>query len=761
MGDPFAPGHGALPPRAFLRSNAPSLSLDGDWAFRLLAPRGRAARTSSSRAFDDAGWDRAARAVALAAARATARPPTPTSSTRSRSIRRTCPTRTRPATTAAASTCRPAGRSGRAVLRFERRRLLPAGLAQRRRARDRRCGSRLPHRVRRRRAAAARRRERARRARAPVVGGELPRGPGHVVAVGHLPRRHAARPARRRRRRRLRARRLRPPHRHAGRCGSTRTCPRACSVPELGIDVAAGGDRRRRRGRAVERRAARGSTTARSRATRRARARCGSASAPSRSRTAMLTRQRPAGRCSAASTGTSSTPTSAARVTERGRCARDVLLMKRHNVNAVRTSHYPPHPRFLELCDELGLYVIDECDLETHGFVARSSWRGNPSDDPRWRGRAASTACAAWSSATRTTRASIMWSLGNESGTGRNLAAMAALGARARPVAAAALRARPDVVPRTSTSTAGCTPPHDEVDAIGRGEEPPWRTRARRAPPRAAVHPVRVRARDGQRPRRAAGVPGAVRALPALPGRLRVGVDRPRPPAADARRQRVLRLRRRLRRAAARRQLRRRRAACSPTARRPPACSSSRRSSSRCGSPARGRRHRREPARLPRPRRTSRFAWALEEEGVARRGGRARRRRPVSRRRDRSSCALPELPSTGGGGLADRARGARRRTTPWAPAGHEVAWGQLARGARAATPGAVGAAGPPGAADRFDARGPALRRSSGRSRVIGPSRSTARGSTSGARRPTTTGRTATGQLDAWRALGLHRAARTA
>ena len=47
---------------------------------------------------------------------------------------------------------------------------------------------------------------------------------------------------------------------------------------------------------------------------------------------------------------------------------RDIELMKAHNVNAVRTSHYPPHPRFLELCDELGLYVIDECDLETHGF---------------------------------------------------------------------------------------------------------------------------------------------------------------------------------------------------------------------------------------------------------------------------------------------------------------------------------------------------------------------------------------------------------
>lgn len=42
----------------------------------------------------------------------------------------------------------------------------------------------------------------------------------------------------------------------------------------------------------------------------------------------------------------------------------DVLLMKRHNINAVRTSHYPPHPHFLSLCDEHGLWVIDEGDFE-------------------------------------------------------------------------------------------------------------------------------------------------------------------------------------------------------------------------------------------------------------------------------------------------------------------------------------------------------------------------------------------------------------
>ena len=82
----------------------------------------------------------------------------------------------------------------------------------------------------------------------------------------------------------------------------------------------------------------------------------------------------------------------------------DVELMKRHNLNAVRTSHYPPHPRFLELCDELGLYVIDENDLETHGFqLARLARQpgGRPGlGATRWW-----TGCAAWSSATRTTRA--------------------------------------------------------------------------------------------------------------------------------------------------------------------------------------------------------------------------------------------------------------------------------------------------------------------------------------------------------------------
>jgi beta-galactosidase len=101
----------------------------------------------------------------------------------------------------------------------------------------------------------------------------------------------------------------------------------------------------------------------------------------------------------------------------------DVLLMKRHNINAVRTSHYPPHPAFLDLCDEYGLWVIDECDLETHGFTF-SGWEENPSDVSSWRD-------AYLDRMRRTVERDknhpsiVLWSLGNESHTGANLAATA------------------------------------------------------------------------------------------------------------------------------------------------------------------------------------------------------------------------------------------------------------------------------------------------------------------------------------------------
>jgi beta-galactosidase len=102
----------------------------------------------------------------------------------------------------------------------------------------------------------------------------------------------------------------------------------------------------------------------------------------------------------------------------------DLALMKRFNVNAIRTSHYPPHPRLLDLADELGFWVILECDLETHGFEAHG-WTENPSDDPSWR-EAYLDRMERTVERDKNHPSIVMWSLGNESGTGQNLAAMAA-----------------------------------------------------------------------------------------------------------------------------------------------------------------------------------------------------------------------------------------------------------------------------------------------------------------------------------------------
>lgn len=52
---------------------------------------------------------------------------------------------------------------------------------------------------------------------------------------------------------------------------------------------------------------------------------------------------------------------------------KDLLLMKELNINCIRTSHYPPTPRFMDMCDELGFYVILETDIESHGFLRREA----------------------------------------------------------------------------------------------------------------------------------------------------------------------------------------------------------------------------------------------------------------------------------------------------------------------------------------------------------------------------------------------------
>jgi beta-galactosidase len=146
----------------------------------------------------------------------------------------------------------------------------------------------------------------------------------------------------------------------------------------------------------------------------------------------------------------------------------DLLIMKRHNINAVRTSHYPPHPGFLALCDELGLWVIDECDLETHGFLF-VEWRRNPSDDPAW-AEALLDRMRRMVERDKNHPSVIGWSLGNESGAGANLAAMAAWAKNRDP--SRFLHYEGDWDSRYVDVYSRMYATHAEVDAIGRGAEP-------------------------------------------------------------------------------------------------------------------------------------------------------------------------------------------------------------------------------------------------------------------------------------------------
>ncbi len=96
----------------------------------------------------------------------------------------------------------------------------------------------------------------------------------------------------------------------------------------------------------------------------------------------------------------------------------DILLMKRYNINAVRTSHYPNDERWYDLCDEYGLYVWDEANIETHALYNRLC------HDPEWR-TAFLERGARMVERDKNHPSVIAWSLGNESGYGRNHDALA------------------------------------------------------------------------------------------------------------------------------------------------------------------------------------------------------------------------------------------------------------------------------------------------------------------------------------------------
>ena len=106
--------------------------------------------------------------------------------------------------------------------------------------------------------------------------------------------------------------------------------------------------------------------------------------------------------------------------------------MKRLNINCVRTAHYPPTPRFMELCDFIGLYVILETDLETHGFLRRhanvaycydmepNQW---PATHDDWADEFQERMARALEYH-KNFPSVIMWSAGNESGYGKNFEAV-------------------------------------------------------------------------------------------------------------------------------------------------------------------------------------------------------------------------------------------------------------------------------------------------------------------------------------------------
>ncbi|OQU99039.1 Glycosyl hydrolase family 2, TIM barrel domain-containing protein [Cladophialophora immunda] len=124
----------------------------------------------------------------------------------------------------------------------------------------------------------------------------------------------------------------------------------------------------------------------------------------------------------------------------------DLELMKRHNINAVRCSHYPSHPGLYALADEIGLWVMDEADLECHGFsevVATNTadWDGGEASYERWIGAVSQQARKylsdnpSWKEAyvdravqmvqrDKNHASVIIWSLGNEAFCGQNHVAM-------------------------------------------------------------------------------------------------------------------------------------------------------------------------------------------------------------------------------------------------------------------------------------------------------------------------------------------------
>ena len=107
-------------------------------------------------------------------------------------------------------------------------------------------------------------------------------------------------------------------------------------------------------------------------------------------------------------------------VTTRERMIEDILLMKRYNINAVRTSHYPNHEAWYALCDEYGLYVQDEANIESHGYGANERQRISDGEDFT---EAHVERVRRMIERDKNHASIFIFSLGNEAGYGRNLEA--------------------------------------------------------------------------------------------------------------------------------------------------------------------------------------------------------------------------------------------------------------------------------------------------------------------------------------------------
>ena len=107
----------------------------------------------------------------------------------------------------------------------------------------------------------------------------------------------------------------------------------------------------------------------------------------------------------------------------------DIVTMKQHNINGIRTCHYPNNSPIYELCDRVGLYMIDETDLETHGIWGRVLWGGHPYEEavpgnkPEWRRMMIDRAQRMYER-DKNHPSILMWSCGNEAFGGTNIQAM-------------------------------------------------------------------------------------------------------------------------------------------------------------------------------------------------------------------------------------------------------------------------------------------------------------------------------------------------